>query len=144
LLTHHKKLNRWLQLGGHADGCSDVLAVALREVAEESGITSVEAWSPDIFDIDIHLIPERHGVKAHHHYDVRFALRVLGEESYVVSEESHDLAWIEIATIENFTDEHSILRMARKWKGRTTQRGHDLNARGIQASDSSINGFNGS
>ena len=36
LLTHHKKLNKWLQLGGHADGDSDILSVAERE-AEEGG-----------------------------------------------------------------------------------------------------------
>src|SRR5436309_1471060 len=41
LLTHHKKLNLWLQLGGHCDGESDVLAVALREAQEESGITDI-------------------------------------------------------------------------------------------------------
>ena len=39
LLTHHRKLDKWLQLGGHADGDPDLLAVALREGREESGLT---------------------------------------------------------------------------------------------------------
>ncbi len=38
LLTHHKKLNKWLQPGGHADGMSDVAEVALKEAREESGL----------------------------------------------------------------------------------------------------------
>ncbi len=59
LLTHHKKLNRWLQLGGQADGNSDVLWVAMREAQEESGLEGVGPISRVIFDIDIHRIPER-------------------------------------------------------------------------------------
>ena len=53
LLMHHRKLNKWLQLGGHADGDSDILAVALKEAQEESGITSIEPVNNRIFDIDI-------------------------------------------------------------------------------------------
>ena len=71
LLTHHKKLNKWLQLGGHADGDSDVLWVAMREVAEESGIEAVELVGDGIFDVDIHLIPARRDEPEHYHYDVR-------------------------------------------------------------------------
>ncbi len=59
LLTHHKKLNRWFQLGGHADGNSDILKVAMQEALEESGLERVGPISREIFDIDIHRIPER-------------------------------------------------------------------------------------
>lgn len=72
--------------------------------------------SAAIFDIDIHLIPERKGEPAHYHYDVRFALRATGSEDYVVSAESHDLAWVEIAKLDQFTAEESMLRMAAKWR----------------------------
>ena len=47
LLTHHRKLERWLQLGGHSDGDPDVVAVALREAEEESGMTGFEVLSRD-------------------------------------------------------------------------------------------------
>ena len=118
LLTHHKKLGKWLQLGGHADGDSDILRAALREVQEESGLAAFEPISPEIFDIDIHLIPERKGEPAHNHHDIRFAVRAVGSDEYVVSDESHDLAWVEIQSIEHVTNEVSILRMAEKWLAR--------------------------
>src|SRR5580704_14695900 len=57
LLTHHAKLNQWFQLGGHCDGNSDVLAVAVKEAQEESGIQEIRPVNDQIFDIDIHLIP---------------------------------------------------------------------------------------
>ena len=56
LLTHHAKLGRWLQLGGHSDGDPDTLEVALREAREESGL-EVRAVDENIFDLDVHLIP---------------------------------------------------------------------------------------
>ena len=118
LLTHHRKLDRWLQLGGHADGDRDLARVALREAEEESGLTglSVEAA---IFDLDRHWIPERGEVPGHWHYDVRYVVHAAGSEDYVVSEESHDLAWREIATIANETGaDASMQRMAGKWLAR--------------------------
>ena len=42
LLTHHRKLGKWLQLGGHADGDADLAAVALREAQEDSGLTGAK------------------------------------------------------------------------------------------------------
>ena len=115
LLTHHRKLNRWLQLGGHADGDSDVLAVATREAVEESGITSIATVKTDLFDIDIHEIPARGSEPRHFHYDVRFASKVEGNEQFAVSGESHALEWVEIAKLGNRTTEQSMLRMAEKW-----------------------------
>lgn len=112
LLTHHRKLGRWLQLGGHADGESDVLGVAMREACEESGLSSIEVMDEGIFDLDIHLIPARGDEAAHYHYDARFALRAVGDEGFVVSEESHDLAWVAIDDLGSKTDEESMLRMA--------------------------------
>ena len=115
LLTHHKKLNKWFQLGGHADGESDILKAALTEVDEESGLASYEPISTEIFDIDIHAIPARKEEPEHYHYDVRFAVRSTGGDDYVVSEESHDLSWVEIAKLAEYTQEESMLRMGRKW-----------------------------
>ena len=117
LLTHHRKLGRWLQLGGHADGDGDLAAVARREAEEESGLSGL-ALEGGIFDLDRHLIPARGNEPAHWHYDVRFVVRA-SDENFKVSEESHSLAWESIADIaaDSFADE-SMRRMAAKWLGR--------------------------
>ena len=115
LLTHHKKLNIWIQLGGHADGDSDVRQVAMREAAEESGLPSIELVSSRIFDIDVHQIPSRKDEPAHLHWDVRYAFRAVGSDKFTPSAESHELRWIEIARLDSLTREASMLRMAAKW-----------------------------
>lgn len=120
LLTHHRKLDCWLQLGGHADGDPDVGAVALREAQEESGIADFLPEDDGIFDLDIHPIPARGEVPGHDHYDVRYVLRVEGRPMYVVSEESHDLQWVSADGIDAYSTEESMLRMARKWSARTS------------------------
>jgi 8-oxo-dGTP pyrophosphatase MutT (NUDIX family) len=115
LLTHHRKLNRWLQMGGHADGDSDLLAVALREAREESGLTRLEVLQQTPFDVDVHEIPERGTEPRHFHYDVRFLLQADRREPLVVSEESHALAWLPLRELAAQTDlEDSLARMVRK------------------------------
>ncbi len=137
LLTHHRKLGRWLQLGGHTDGERDVVGAARREVAEESGIGHLVLWTenerdvgdsdtlfPTPFDIDIHEIPPHKTVPAHFHYDLRFAFLAADRETPVVSEESHDVAWVPMGRLDDYTDEESMLRMRRKWRdvyGRDTR-----------------------
>jgi len=113
LLTHHKKLNMWLQLGGHSDGDADTQVVALREATEESGLR-VELIKDSILDIDIHEIPARKADPAHFHFDVRFAIQALDDE-FIVSAESMALAWATISDLEQYTTEMSILRMRNKW-----------------------------
>ncbi len=115
LLTHHKKLDMWIQLGGHADGDSDILRVAMREAREESGLSSIDPVFPRIFDIDVHQIPARPSEPEHLHWDVRYALRATGKEEFTPSGESHELRWVEIANLKCLTQEKSMLRMAVKW-----------------------------
>jgi 8-oxo-dGTP pyrophosphatase MutT (NUDIX family) len=118
LLTHHRKLDRWLQLGGHADGERDFARVALTEAEEESGLSGLSV-EPAIFDLDRHWIPEHQGVPAHWHYDVRFVVHAGGNENFVVSDESHALAWREIAAlIDDVEADPSLRRMAGKWLSR--------------------------
>ncbi len=117
LLTHHRKLDKWLQLGGHADGDGDLLAVAEREAREESGLTSVRAVSAEIFDVDRHWIPERKGEPGHYHYDLRFMLVADPREPLAVSSESKDLAWVPLEQVTRLNPEESMARMVRKTRG---------------------------
>jgi 8-oxo-dGTP pyrophosphatase MutT (NUDIX family) len=114
LLTHHRKLGRWLQLGGHADGSADVRSVARREATEESGLRSLRTVSESIFDCDVHAIPARGAEPQHFHYDVRYLLEADPAEPLVISEESKDLVWIEIERVGVLSPDESVLRMARK------------------------------
>lgn len=117
LLTHHFKLDRWLQLGGHADGDTDILRVALREAHEESGLEDIRPVSQAVFDVDVHPIPARGGEPRHLHYDVRFLLEADSDAPLVISSESKDLAWVRLADIAQVTTEQSIARMAAKASG---------------------------
>jgi len=114
LMTHHRKLDRWLQPGGHADGERDMAQVALKEAQEESGLQGLEVQSARIFDLDRHWIPERKDVPGHWHYDVRYVVQAGADENYLVSAESHDLAWRPIVEVARDPDK-SMSRMARKW-----------------------------
>lgn len=116
LLMHHRKMDIWVQLGGHCDGDPDVLGVALREAREESGIDPIVAVSSAIFDLDIHLIPEYQSVPAHEHYDLRFLLQVQGEGDFVPNEESKALQWIDADRTKLPSQHPSLLRLFNKWQ----------------------------
>lgn len=114
LLTHHRKLGKWLQLGGHADGDLDLAAVASREAHEESGLQRIQLADATLFDVDRHLIPARAREPEHWHYDLRFRFVADRDEALVISAESKDLAWVEIARMADYNPEESMMRMARK------------------------------
>jgi len=124
LLTHHRKLDRWLQLGGHADGQWHVEEVALREAREESGFTRFEFVPINgvvmPFDIDVHEIPARYDPTgtliedAHEHHDIRFLLIARDETAIRVSDESHDVRWCTPTEVRELSSEESLLRMLEK------------------------------
>lgn len=119
LLTHHRKLDRWLQLGGHADGDADLRAVALREAEEESGLAGLTVES-EVFDLDRHWIPARGAEPGHWHYDVRYVVRVGASEDFSVSEESLALAWWDVKQLATEAGiDASLQRMARRWLATT-------------------------
>ena len=113
LLMNHKKLNRWLQLGGHCDGDSDIIKVAFKEAEEESGITSFYMKSDNIFDLDIHIIPKFKDECSHYHFDCRFLL-IAEKEDVKRNNESNDLKWFDIKSIDIPTNNISIIRMVKK------------------------------
>ena len=118
LLTRHRIFDRWLQLGGHADGCPRPHLVALREAQEESGLEGfglyrdTETFVP--LDVDIHAIAARPGEPAHAHYDLRYLLAADAEQPLEISDESHDLRWFTREELLGIVHEESVLRMLRK------------------------------
>ncbi len=125
LLVHHRKLNRWLQPGGHADGQTDIEAVALGEAQEESGLQHLEIQRTEgalvPLDVDVHIIPARLDTAtnnlledAHEHHDIRFLFVAEEGQKLMLSEESHALRWFSHEELLNITDEESVLRMQRK------------------------------
>lgn len=114
LFTHHKKIGKWLQLGGHCDGNSNVVEVAFTEAKEESGLIDFQFKQTAIFDVDIHLIPAHKTTAAHFHYDIRFWLIADALLPLQISSESKDLKWLPIDEIEQYNNEVSIMRMVEK------------------------------
>lgn len=114
LLTHHRKLNRWFQPGGHSDGDPNTRAVAWREAREETGLEGVSLVAEAIFDLDIHAIPARKSEPEHFHYDVRFLFEANDAVPLVVSEESNDLAWVGLHEVAALNNERSMQRMVAK------------------------------
>lgn len=126
LLTHHAKLNKWLQLGGHCDGNPLVFETALRETKEESGLKEIHiidasrfvnlpsTATPLFFDIDIHEIPVRKTVPAHLHYDLRFLVTTPTPEKIQITQESQDLRWFTLPEAADVAVERSMLRMFEK------------------------------
>ena len=110
LLTHHKKLARWLQLGGHCDGDANLARTALREALEESGIEGLRV-DPIPFDVDIHTIPARGTEPEHLHLDVRFLVRAPSGAREIVSEESLALRWFTPAELPSIPTDDSVRRL---------------------------------
>ena len=111
LLCHHKKFEKWIQLGGHADGESDILKVALKEAIEESGLKNIKILSEEIFDLDVHIVPIYKNIPAHFHYDIRFSFEANDQENFIVSDESLDLQWFDFGDVPNNL---SLQRMVQK------------------------------
>lgn len=112
LLTHHRKLGRWLQIGGHCDGDGDPTAVAARELLEESGIAAIHV-APHPVDLDIHTIPARKHEPEHLHLDVRFLAHAPAGAVPVPNHESLELRWFTPDELSGINTDDSVIRLFR-------------------------------
>ncbi len=118
LLIFHKKLQRWLQPGGHGEpGEIDPLAVARREAREESGLADLSLYpgAPQPFDLDVHTIPARPGEPAHEHLDVRYLFLAPPDAVLALDlSEVNGAAWVPLAEAAAPNQDASVARAARK------------------------------
>ena len=113
-LIFHRKLNKWLQPGGHADGDHLLSRVASREAEEETGLTDLLFLSGDPLDLDIHEIPARGEIPAHQHYDMRFLLQANSDRFVLNEVETTGIEWVALKDINEKNFELGICRMAQK------------------------------
>lgn len=125
LLLHHRKHDQWFQPGGHADGDADILRVALRETAEETGLDPghIRLVNHAIFDVDVHTIPASSRGPRHEHYDVRFLVEMDDDLPIPGNDESHEILWVLLNEVSRFNNNRSTYRMVEKtrWLQRRRQ-----------------------
>ncbi|MFZ5437613.1 MAG: NUDIX hydrolase [Patescibacteria group bacterium] len=117
LLHNHKKLNKWLQFGGHADGETDLAKVAMKEAKEESGLTDLEFYTDKPIDIEVQIIPEKKGIPAHLHLDFRYLIFTQAEKLPKPAEhESQDLKFLSFSEGYELGDklDYALMRLIKK------------------------------
>ncbi len=116
LLLHHRKLDLWLQPGGHADGDPDMLRVVLKETAEETGIDveAIRLVQEQVFDVDMHVIHQSVHDHRHVHFDVRFLVEIDDRLPLPGNNESYEVRWVPLHRVTHYNNALSLLRMVRK------------------------------
>jgi len=116
LLLHHRKLDRWFQPGGHADGDSDILRVALKEMSEETGLDEkhIKLVGAEVFDVDIHRIDVSIDGPQHEHIDIRFLVEIDDSLFLPGNDESHQVLWVDLCRVTSYNNNRSTVRMVQK------------------------------
>lgn len=114
LLTLHRKLQMWLQMGGHCEpGDPTLAAAALREATEESGIEGLTLLQGGPVTLDRHAIP----APCNWHLDVQYAALAPAEAVAAISEESLDLRWFPYEEVAEVADA-SVVRLLEATRAR--------------------------
>ena len=112
LMVYHNIYNSWSWLGGHADGETDLLSVAIREVKEEAGIAHVRPVSENIFSlesltVDGHVKKGKY-ISSHLHLNITYLLEADSEEDVrIKADENSGVAW--------FAPEEALQKSTEPW-----------------------------
>ncbi|MFH9711839.1 NUDIX hydrolase [Streptomyces luteogriseus] len=114
LLTLHKKLRMWLQMGGHCEpGDASLADAALREATEESGVPGLSLLPGGPVRLDRHPIPP----PCHCHFDVQYAVVAPPDAVHAISDESLDVRWFGYDEVDDVADE-SVVRLLEATRAR--------------------------
>ncbi|WP_232698229.1 NUDIX hydrolase [Brevibacillus daliensis] len=119
LMVHHNIYNTWAWTGGHADGDTDLLYVAVKEAKEETGVEEVRALSEDIISIDIlpvlgHMKRGKY-VSAHLHLNVSYLLLADESSTLTINEaENSGVKWLEIDKLNQYSNEPYMVAVYEK------------------------------
>ena len=102
LMVYHRLYDSWSWAGGHADGEEDLLAVAMREVREETGVQRLRPVTEEIYSLEVLTVDghEKHGryVPSHLHLNVTYLLEAEEDQPLRVCEaENSGVAWFSLA-----------------------------------------------
>lgn len=116
LLMHHRKLNLWLQPGGHADNDPDIHGVVIKETAEECGLdpSAIKLVDHAIFDVDVHTVYASAHDPRHDHFDIRFLIEIDDTQPVPGNDESHEIGWVALDDVSRFNNARSIYRLVQK------------------------------
>ena len=116
LLVHHKKLNKWLQIGGHTEDIDETIKeTILREIKEESGLKNLKLLSFSIYDIDIHTIPQKKETVEHLHFDIRMVVEADENETLLPqNREILAIKWHFIDEVQNLAESTALINQSMK------------------------------
>ncbi|WP_068966716.1 NUDIX hydrolase [Desulfosporosinus sp. BG] len=119
LMIHHNIYNSWSWIGGHADGEGDLLAVALKELKEETGVKNISPVSSDIFSLDVLTVLGhiKRGSYVSPHLHLSIAYLIEGDENdllRVKDDENSGVQWIPIEEINIYSTEPHMHRVYEK------------------------------
>lgn len=114
LLVHHRRLDLWLQPGGHIDNeDGSIEQASRREVVEETGVRLEDA-SLGIVDLDVHVVPAGRGEPTHEHFDIRFLFSASDTMMDIDRNEVKDARWVALDDVIGGAGDASVRRVAAK------------------------------
>lgn len=116
LMIYHQKLEKWFQPGGHFEKSDlNLFDAATREAKEETGISEMEIFENEIFDIDVHSIPNHKEVLTHYHYDLRILMKASSKSELIENKNEVSFCnWIPMNKVQEYNNNTSVMRLLAK------------------------------